>query len=411
MSTSYAVPRRIESIDILRGFTLFGIALIHMVEQYYAGQPPEAVANAESTSIPDIVVQGFTTIFIMGKFYVIFSFLFGLSFYMQYAKKNDDEAFLVRFAWRLVILFGIGMIHHLHYRGDILTIYAILGVGLFIFHRLSDKALLIVALVLVTNVPSLFVRMYGLFFVPGEPAFFSTPQDELMAYYNTVKNGSYLEILKANFHSFGYKMDAQFVSGRIYITLGLFLLGIYAGRNRLFERVTELLPKLKKSIRVGLWTMGGSILFAALILGPIGATGNMTMEIGFLFGGLAMDTFNLGMSVVYIAGILVLLQKEQWASRLKIFYPVGKMGLTTYLLQTAAGTLIMFSYGLGLLFELGAAWCLLIGAAVFALQIALAHVWLRYFEYGPVEWLWRMLTYLKWFPLSKFRQLKPEAIS
>ena len=105
----------------------------------------------------DQIVSGFIGMFIQGKFYMIFSFLFGLSFYLQLSKSDGSASFVTRFFWRLLILFGIGFIHHLHYRGDILTIYAILGVVLLVTYRLPDKYLLIIAVLLVLDVPAFFV--------------------------------------------------------------------------------------------------------------------------------------------------------------------------------------------------------------------------------------------------------------
>src|SRR6478735_2821067 len=125
---------RIEAIDVLRGFTLLGIILVHMVEQYYAGAWPQQFEQATTLTIADKITSGFVGIFISGKFYMIFSFLFGLSFFIQFSKSDSEKNFLARFTWRLVILFVIGFIHHLHYRGDILSIYAILGLSMLVFY-------------------------------------------------------------------------------------------------------------------------------------------------------------------------------------------------------------------------------------------------------------------------------------
>lgn len=130
---------RIEVIDVLRGFTLLGIILVHFTEQYYAGQPPKVHENYGAHNLADMIVLGFIGIFISGKFFMIFSFLFGMSFFIQLDKSDDSPAFLFRFAWRLIVLFIIGLVHHLHYRGDILTIYAVLGFGLLLCHKLPDK--------------------------------------------------------------------------------------------------------------------------------------------------------------------------------------------------------------------------------------------------------------------------------
>jgi len=389
------LPQRIESIDVLRGFALFGIALVHMVEQYYAGPLPDAIGNAMNPTIADHIAQGFVGFFIMGKFYMIFSFLFGLSFFIQLSKNDGGNSFLIRFAWRLMILFAIGIVHHLHYRGDILSIFALLGFGLLVAYRLPDKVLLITALLLVFNVPSLIVRVTGLF-IEGDGNPFNFTQEGLMAYYNTVRSGSYLEILRANFNSFDDKMDFQVSSGRLYITLGLFLLGNYAGRKNLFGDLEKHLPFLKKLIRYSLFVMSGCIVFTVALFGSFMLLKvEVTQEIGWLAGGLAFDVFNTALAAIYVSCLLLLFQKEKWQKRLIIFYPVGRMGLTTYLMQTLFGTMIFFNFGLGLIYQLGSFFCLLIGFAVFVFQIVFAQWWFRYFSQGPVEWLWRTLTYFR----------------
>ena len=387
-----APGKRIEIIDVLRGFALFGIALIHMIEQYYAGQPPEGVGQH---TLADNITEGFGFLFIMGKFFMIFSFLFGLSFHIQLSKNNEQGSFLARFAWRLIILFAIGMLHHLHYRGDILTIYAILGFALLLFYRLPDKALLIVALILVLNIPAFITRTVEIFY-PVEWSIMNQDPAALKAYYETVKHGSYFDILKANFHEFGTKMEYQLWSGRIYITLGLFLLGLYAGRKRFFENIPEKIALLKK-FRNYAWLGVGASLLMAVSLGVVTQVikvqlSNATM---LAVGMSAMDIFNTSLFVVYVVVIMMLFQRPRWHNALMVLYPVGKMGLTVYLLQAFFGTMIFFSYGLGLIYELGSFYSLLLGLGVFVVEIVIAHVWLRYFTYGPVEWIWRNLTYFK----------------
>jgi uncharacterized protein len=201
-----AKTQRIEVIDVLRGFTLLGIGIIHFVEQYYAGAPPEEYQNFTSHNLFDQIVLGLVSFLISGKFFMIFSFLFGLSFAIQLSNSQGDPHFVRRFIWRLFILFVIGAIHHLHYRGDILTIYAMLGFLLPLFIRVSDKWLLIIAAFLIANVPTFLTRVVEFIThtsLTGD--FFETPQAELLQYYNTVKSGTYFEILKANFFEFKSK--------------------------------------------------------------------------------------------------------------------------------------------------------------------------------------------------------------
>jgi len=392
-------PSRIEVIDVLRGFTLVGIAIIHFAEQFYAGAHPQSYSNFNIKFLGDEIIMGFIGILISGKFFLIFSFLFGLSFSLQLNKSNADSKFIVRFFWRLIILLAIGLIHHLHYRGDILTIYAMLGVGLLFCFRLPDKILLVLALLLTLNLPSVAVRCWQAL----QPT--TTSVQDLFAgndaanetYFNTVKSGAYNEVVIANFYELDYKYQFQLDSGRIYITMGLFLLGLYAGRKRFFENLENNLPYVKKNLlKRALWITLGLIIFAVAFFGGAELLKVKLPEIlQWAIGGLLFDCFNLALATVYVATIILLFQKERWRKRLMKLYAPGRMGLTTYLTQGLIGVFIFFGIGLGLLGEIGALASVGIGIALFVLQVYLSEWWLSKFKYGPVEWLWRSLTYLK----------------
>lgn len=407
MEKSLTSQDRITIIDILRGFALLGIIIVHFTEQYYAGQPPESQAAFGGAALVDKIVQGFTGIFIQGKFFMIFSFLFGLSFFIQMDRSNSASSFLIRFAWRLLVLFGIGLLHHLHYRGDILSIYAVLGFGLLLFYRISDKALLILALLLVFDVPSLGLRLYQAAF-PSTENPFNADQKQLQLYYDTLKSGSYVNILKANFYEFLPKFNFQVFSGRIFITLGLFLLGLYAGRKNFFATWEQQIPWIKKMAKTALWTILGCFVFMGVVFGGTAlAKIELKQELQWAFGGIAYDVFNAALATVYVMSMLLLFRKEKWQPRLMSFYAVGRMGLTTYLMQTLFGVFLFFSFGLHQLGELGASVCLLSGLGVFVFQIYFSRWWLNQFRYGPVEWLWRSLTYFKVQPFLKAKTTLP----
>lgn len=384
---------------MLRGFTLLGIALVHFTEQFYAGVPPKIHEQFAAPHLADQIVSAIIGIFISGKFFMIFSFLFGMSFFIQLNKSDESNFFLLRFAWRLILLFAIGMVHHLHYRGDILTIYAVLGAGLLLAYRLPDKLLLVMALLLVFDLPALGVRLHQAIALPASKnPFQNFDQHALELYYNTLKSGSYGEVVVANFHELKQKFIFQVESGRLYITLGLFLLGLYAGRKRVFEQPTL----FKKLTRLGLWLLLACVVAAAVVAAVVlGAKIQMPQMLSFAVGGLVYDAFNAALASIYVGLIVSSFQKEKWQPRWKIFYEVGRMGLTTYLMQAAIGTTLLFSFGFGLLGEYGAAVWAPVALVVFAVQIAFSKWWMKRFQFGPMEWLWRSITYLKRQPFQK----------
>lgn len=399
MVSNSAQPR-IEIIDILRGFTLLGIVMVHFAEQYYAGAHPESHMNFNIKFLGDDIMMGFIGIFISGKFYMIFSFLFGLSFFIQLNKSDASVKFFGRFFWRLIVLLAIGFVHHLHYRGDILTIYAMLGVGLLICFKLPDKFLLILALALIINLPSAVVRgveaLNPVKQTEEQQNPFGGNNEDNEKYFSTVKSGSYLEVLKANFYEFEFKYRFQVESGRIYITMGLFLLGLYVGRKRIFENWQLHLSGFKKYLAHSLWTILGLVLFAAAFFGGAElATIKLPEIVLWLVGGFLFDVFNLALATIYVAAIVLLFQKEKWKPRLIQFYAVGRMGLTTYLMQTFFGVLLFFGIGFGLLGEIGVLASVAIALVIFAGQIYFSKWWLARYRYGFFEWLWRSATYLK----------------
>jgi uncharacterized protein len=266
-------------------------------------------------------------------------------------------------------------------------------VGLLLCYKLPDKFLLALALLLVFDAPAIIQRTVDVL-SPTNSAnpFMSGDEKALEVYYNTLKSGSYPNILRANFYEFMPKFDFQILSGRLYITMGLFLLGLYAGRKNVFENI----PFFKKLIHYGLWSLLGCVVFAGILaLIIFAAKVEMTQSLQFLVGGSVYDVFNTALAAIYVGLIVAAFQKEKWRQRLMIFYEVGRMGLTTYLLQALIGTLLLFSYSLGWLGNFGASAWAMIALIFFVLQIIFSKWWLARFLYGPVEWLWRSLTYFK----------------
>jgi uncharacterized protein len=406
--TETKIPtNRIEYIDVLRGFTLLGIGLIHMVEQYFAGPAPKAFENFQIKFLGDNIASGIVSFLISGKFFMIFSFLFGLSFFLQLKNSDGSLKFSLRFTWRIIILLLIGLLHHLHYRGDILTIYAMLGVLLVLTQKLPDKVILIMGLLLMLNVPSFIVRGIDLIqFDASHPidpfAGFMGDDSANEKYFNTLKQGPYLDIIKANFYEHATKMNFQLLSGRIYTTAGLFLLGLYVGRKKVFENFSEKKDLFKKGLRFSLWTLLGCVVFGVAFFGSFGLLGVELPAIAqWTVGGQLMDVFNAAQSLLYCCGLALLFQKIKWQSRLNFFAYVGRMGLTTYLMQTVFGTMIFFGFGLGKLGDIGALTCVGLSIIFFIIQVQFSKWWFNQFTYGPIEWLWRSATLLKIQPIKK----------
>jgi uncharacterized protein len=305
----------------------------------------------------------------------------------------------------------IGIVHHLHYRGDILTIYAMLGVGLLLVQRLPvrqaglpDSALFIIAIILILNVPSHIVRGIKILELGSEnllSSFAGNDADNEL-YYRTVSTGSYMAVLKANAGEFDSKYRFQVESGRIYITFGLFMLGLFAGRKDFFYRIEEKIAWVKRLRKVTLWSLLGIIIFAGLLFGGAHlAKWQLPDVVQWSVGGFVYDAFNAALALVYVTVIIQLFCREKWKKRLMIFYETGRMGLTTYLTQTVLGVILFFGFGLGSIGNIGICLSVAIALVIFVFQVYASRWWLARFNYGPVEWLWRSLIYLRLQPFRK----------
>lgn len=397
---------RIQVVDALRGFALFGILLVHLSSWFDGGPLPGSVYQINGQGIINTIVQTIIGIFFSGKFYTFFAFLFGLSFALMLTRATDRSgSFLRRFAWRLTILGLIGGLHSLHWRGDILSIYAMLGFLMLLFYKAANRLTLIVAMLLILNIPIRVRDGYESLF-SHSPGKAQTEQrqkaDEaqVAANYQVIKQGSYADMLLVNVREFKTKMDFQFDSGRIYITLGFFLLGLYAGRKRFFQHLPASNAFFRRITRSsGFLTLGIILLFVGAVF-LIGPNNQPPKAVELIFSAL-FDLGNGALTVFYITGLTLLFQQVGWRQITLPLAAVGKMALTNYVSQSIIGTLIFYGYGLGLMGEISTAQCVLLIVPIFGFQILFSRWWLERFNYGPLEWVWRSLTYGKVQPMQK----------
>lgn len=396
---------RIVTLDVLRGFALFGILYAHMIFWYAAGPLPQETYQLYKDLGSGIAI-GTYMIFILSKFFAIFSFLFGLSFYIQIQGLiNRHEPVITRFGWRLAILGAIGMVHHTFWRADILSIYVPLGFLLLFLRNLSNKALLIVGALLVLNIPTKLAELISII-VRDKLALLDFDQITAGAeYYSIVAQGSFIDMIEHNIYAMSDKYVYQINSGRLLITFGFFLLGMLAGRMHWFENIASQFTLFNTVLK-----RSSLIVVIVILLGiALGVTTfllKIDMEktpIAGWLGGFILEFFNVSLTLIYITGISLLMLKPKWAERLTPLAAVGKMALTSYLMQTLIGVFIFFHIGLGLFTKTSPGMNALLCFAIFGLQIFFCRWWLQHFHYGPVEWLWRSATDFKWQPLYKHR--------
>lgn len=398
---------RIDIVDALRGFSLAGIVIVHFMEQYLGAPVPFFVGNYTQHHPVDGVLDTIGFILIRGKFFALFSFLFGLSFALQMERgeAHTGSDFRLRFAWRLVILFAIGFLHHLFYRGDILTIYALLGFPLLLFYKVPDKWILAIAIVLFIGVPRFIMTTTGYEpFKAYVPDFMSEDKKEephTVDYWNAAKSGTWVAIARENAtYGFLQKMNFQFGAGsRAYQTFAWFLLGLLAGRRRYFEDLEVHGLLVRKLFKWSIIAFFGTIALGAAIFIPFGQ--KMSPNTQMLIGMTINDLNSIALTFFYITAFILLFYREKWQRRINKLAPFGRMALTNYVTQTLIGTILLFNYGFGLLGSVGNSIMLPIAIVVLILQMWWSKVWLRHFYFGPLEWLWRSLTWWKWQPFRR----------
>lgn len=405
------LKKRFEIIDALRGIALAGIVIVHMVENYVGAPTPEAAMAATHQGVADTVADGFIMLFLRGKFFALFSFLFGLSFFIQIRNGQEKgQDFKMRFLWRILLLMGIGYLHHLIYRGDILTVYAMLGLFLLPFYKVKNTYVLLFSALLFLGLG----RYLVFYFTQGASLFFEqelTPQNPaVIAYFEVLKSGSLWEVFRTNAVEGQFmKLDFQFgVFSRGYLTFGFFLLGMLAGRLQLFQQFME----HKKLVRrVLIWS---ALLFvlslglAILLFSRLGEDVTFNSWTAML-GLTAFDLNNIAMTFLLLGLFMVCYRRLRLRLFLDRFASYGRMALTNYVLQSLIGTFIFYGWGLGYLGELRNSYTFMLALLIIAFQVAYSNWWLRHFNYGPLEWVWRSLTYFKKIPLYRGDGIKTAA--
>lgn len=399
------VAPRIQEIDAFRGFALIGIVLVHMVEQYLAAMPTEALRASMVQGTLDGVIDGLLMLLVRGKFFAMFSFLFGVSFFIQMDRAAQRGVnYHGRFLWRVTLLLVIGYLHSLFYRGDILTIYAMVAFLLVPFYRVSNKYLLAIAAIFMFGAGryAVFAIYGGDPILPYGDAAPDLPHNN--NYYEALLSGSLWDVFAVNAY-LGHLAKLEFqlnVFGRGYLTFAFFLIGLWAGRTRLFEKLDEYHPRIKKTLLLSIFLSIAFFFITVALFQVANSDGQPQFDSWLLMFALTgMDLFNCALASVYLCSFVLLYRKSSGQRILGKLAPYGRTALSNYLLQTLIGTYLIYNYGIGLLGTLSNTQALALAVLIITFQVWLSAVWLKYFRYGPIEWLWRSGTKLSWQPMGR----------
>lgn len=401
--------KRIATLDYLRGFALLGILMVNMLWMHSpVGLSLTDYAFWES---PADRFSEFLIYFLFeGKFYPLFSFLFGYGFWLFLHKADQGKSLVGLYAWRLVVLILIGAAHIvLLWPGDILLFYGLLGLLLLPFQNKSNRSLLVWAgCLLLAPLLLLGLAAWGFSFALNHPEMAPTIQaaiEEQQGVFvaliekalRVYPSGSFSEIVNIRLEEYSTLLTGAVIMFYPNV-LAFFLLGFYAARKGLLQQIEVHLPFFRK---MAVW---------GLAIGLLAGLGNawlkMNSDLGMptLESVAAMSLNALGgplLSLAYISLLILLFRNGRWALLQNGLAAAGRMALTCYLMHSILSALLFHSYGLGLFGRVAIWQGVVLSLLIFGLQLPFSMWWLRNFHYGPFEWLWRSLTYRRMQPFRK----------
>ncbi|MBN1339471.1 MAG: DUF418 domain-containing protein [Bacteroidales bacterium] len=389
--------KRIEILDVLRGFALLGIIFNNIL--YFSGYSfiPLNDLRLTPTFQTDEKIYQLLDIIVTGKFYTLFSMLFAAGFYLQLSRYgNNNTGFLKTYRRRLLILLLIGLIHVLIWFGDILFLYALIGFILILFRNIKTKIIFRWSLFFL-----LLPVIIDFILLP----FFSTPDTLVAGHHDpaahtnypdmtaeevveTFRYGTIRELFVLNIHNYIWKWLSYLLSRRIFTVLGTFLLGYYLCATGFFQERTKSTKLLIFSFIIG--------LSASVATGISGGSQfrfpptlyDILYKILLLAGQIFLCFF-------YITLIYKIVQTPCGKRMLSYLKPVGRMALTNYISQTLLLIIVFYNFGFDLFGKLSLIAVCGIAVSVLVFQIIVSNIWLKYFRFGPLEWIWRCLTYNK----------------
>lgn len=383
---------RIEVLDVLRGFALLGIFLMNIE---YFNRPLQEFGEGipAATFGWDYAVARLTEIFVTGKFWVLFSMLFGMGFVvMQTQAELDGRPFKRLYLRRTMALMVFGLLHiALLWSGDILHSYALVALVLMWLPLMPIQASAFIGTMLYLC-PAFLLMLSSLMMpllsktelqeISKDGANNAAEAAEAARIYST---GDYSQVISQRWQDFMHMLAYE---QYVFIgALGIFLIGAAIMRSgRLLDLKTNR-PFFLRAI-----TVCGVLAFVLIGLASLVSGQGMMTSQGMLEQAL-MTVGNLPLSLFYLCSIAYAMSFPSMEKLLGLLAPAGKMALTNYLTQSLIASLVFFGYGLGLWGQWGRAELALFVFCVFIAQVIFSHVWLRYFRYGPMEWLWRALTY------------------
>jgi uncharacterized protein len=387
---------------VLRGFALFGVLLINMID--LAGEPVYRFDFPGGRDPLDAFAIDF---FIEKRFMALFSLLFGVGVALQIRRAADRGVpFLGTFTRRMLILIGFGMVHFLFYRGDILTRYAIVGMLIVPFYRLPLRwiaALAVSLLVINAFQPIAFeavpavqagleqIRETLKLLPPAEETCGRLHAAFGRSFRNVYAWGSFSQMRTMEACRFPWEATG-WIGGTMI--MALFLIGLAFGKAGFFDRIEEFAPRIGR----------GTLMAAGLGFSALGLTYALDRGAGELMdaGSRFLRSSGVVLTALGYAGAIILLFRTSPGQRvLGPLAAMGRMALTVYVGQSVLSAWLFQGWGMGWGNYPGLRALVPLAVAIYLSEALLCNAWLRYFRFGPLEWLWRSLTYGRLQPMLK----------
>jgi uncharacterized protein len=395
---------RADVLDALRGFALLGIFISHVPD--FSGHT--FMTPMEQATLDRFGLDGAAAILqdflIRGKFYSLFSLLFGIGFAVQLesaARRGAD--FVRQFVRRLTVLLIIGIIHAGLWYGDILKDYALIGFVLILLRRSSATTIALVAAFVFALRVVWPVIVSGLVSMTSPITSSMDPGGSFLALTRAFDSADPSAIFFANLDLLQLKALQMIYDGKAISILAMFLLGALIGKLDLYRNVSA----HRKLFRSVFWICAPVGVIGNAVLTPIHAatpdfppTGMWVIENSLY--AIAVPA----MAIAYASGF-AWLWSCGWRLMLCWPAPAGRMALTTYVSQTLIGVALFYGVGLGLRGQIGLVEGTILAIGIFAMQCVIASLWLRWFLFGPIEWVWRRTTYGA--PIPLLRNVSPRA--
>ncbi len=382
-TTSKELPRLI-SMDAMRGFAIFGIFMVNI---QVMAMPFEWAMNPHYSEGADVWAWAVTRTLFESNFVAIFSMLFGAGLILQMnSAMKKGVAFVPLYLRRLAVLMIMGLLHGtLLFLGDILLLYSVLGFVLFFFRKLEAKTLIIIGAL------PLLVALLGAFLLDGMGDW-QNPDEEMQRQLRVRNEGTISELLTQRAIGFGFWMllSSLWFNWRV---LSMLFLGAALMKLGFFEE------------RRAAWHKRAALLGLTLGLGMEALTTWAAWEelpgLTSRFLASLHELSSLGLAFGYMGGIALLVHSNTLGWLTRGVSAVGRTSLSNYILQSVVANLLFTFIGLAWFGE-RTRWELMgIVCVTYAAQIVISVIWLRFFQMGPLEWIWRSLTYLRRQPLSR----------